>query len=258
VTRRLPIRVIAFVAKEVKVSSPKRLPRGSAAKLPVVVIACQVLQSMLEQLLPQDLTKQVTFMDYGLHRVPSKMTWTLQDTIDSIEEPSLVVLGYGLCGNGLNGIKAGRHTLLVPRTDDCIAILLGSRQAYVREFEAVPGTYYLSKGWLESGSHPLKEYEEYVGKYGQAEAEWIMDQQYQNYERLVLVTHSEADMDKYRSQAQEVARYCERWGMRYQEILGSDDYVRRLVAAAAALDRADGDFLVIPPGGEISQNQFIR
>ena len=231
---------------------------SSPVRLPVVVIACQVLQSILEQLLPDDLANQVTFLDYGLHRVPSKMTWTLQDAVDSIDEPSLVVLGYGLCGNGLDGIKAGNHTLLVPRTDDCIAILLGSRQAYVREFEAVPGTYYLSKGWLESGSHPLKEYEEYVGKYGQAEAEWIMDQQYQNYGRLVLVTHSEADMDKYRSQAQEVARYCERWGMRYQEILGSDDYVRRLVSAAAALDRADGDFLVIPPGGQISQDQFIR
>jgi hypothetical protein len=148
---------------------------SSPAKLPVVVIACQVLQSMLEQMLPDDLAAQVTFMDYGLHRVPSKMTWNLQDAIDGVEEPSLVVLGYGLCGNGLNGIRAGVHTLLVPRTDDCIAILLGSRQAYVREFEAVPGTYYLSKGWLESGSHPLKEYEEYVEKYGPAEAEWIMD-----------------------------------------------------------------------------------
>jgi hypothetical protein len=238
------------VVEEATVSSPVRLP--------VVVIACQVLQSMLEQLLPDDLAKQVTFMDYGLHRVPSKMTWTLQDAIDSLAEPSLVVLGYGLCGNGLDGINAGVHTLLVPRTDDCIAILLGSRQAYVREFEAVPGTYYLSKGWLESGSHPLKEYEEYVEKYGPAEAEWIMDQQYQHYERLVLVTHSEAEMQTYRSQAQKVARYCERWDMRYQEILGSDDYVRRLVEVAAALDRADGDFLVIPPGGEISQNQFIR
>jgi hypothetical protein len=239
-----------LVAKEVAVSS--------ATKLPIVVIACQVLQSMLEELLPKDLARQVTFMDYGLHRVPSKMTWTLQDAIDSIEEPSLVVLGYGLCGNGLNGIKAGVHSLLVPRTDDCIAILLGSRQAYMREFEAVPGTYYLSKGWLESGSHPLKEYQEYSQKYGPAEAEWIMDQQYQHYERLVLVTHSEADMDKYRSQAEEVARYCERWDMRYQEILGSDNYVRRLVEVAAALDRANGDFLVIPPGGEISQDQFIR
>jgi hypothetical protein len=239
-----------YVAKEVTLSSP--------AELPVVVIACQVLQSMLEQLLPQDLAKQVTFMDYGLHRVPSKMTWSLKDAIDSIQEPSLVMLGYGLCGNGLNGIKAGNHTLLVPRTDDCISILLGSRQAYMREFEAVPGTYYLSKGWLESGSHPLKEYETYVEKYGAAEAEWIMDQQYQHYERLVLVAHSEADMDKYRPQAQEVARYCERWNMRYQEILGSDDYVRRLVEVATALDTVDGDFLVIPPGGEISQNEFIR
>jgi hypothetical protein len=230
----------------------------SPGSLPVVIIACQVLQSMLEQLLPEDLAEQVTFMDYGLHRVPSKMTWTLQDAIDDIEEPSLVVLGYGLCGNGLNGIKAGRHTLLVPRTDDCIAMLLGSRQAYIREFEAVPGTYYLSKGWLESGSHPLKEYHEYVEKYGPSEAEWLMDQQYQHYKRLVLVAHSQADLDKYRPQAREVARYCERWGMRYEEILGSDRYVRRLVEVAAALDGTDDDFLVIPPGGEISQTQFIR
>ena len=230
----------------------------SPARLPVVVIACQVLQSMLERLLPEDLARQATFMDYGLHRVPGKMTWTLQDAIDEIEEPSLVVLGYGLCGNGLDGIRSGKHTLLVPRTDDCIALLLGSRQAYMREFSAVPGTYYLSKGWLESGSHPLKEYQEYTARYGQAEADWIMDQQYQHYERLVLVAHSQADLEGYRPQAQEVADYCKRWAMRYEEILGSDDYVRRMVEVAAALDKADGDFLVIPPGGEISQDQFMR
>ena len=186
------------------------------------------------------------------------MTWTLQDAIDNIEQPSLVVLGYGLCGNGLNGIRAGKHTLLVPRADDCIAFLLGSYQAYMREFQSVPGTYYLSKGWLESGSHPLKEYQEYVGKYGPDEAEWIMDQQYQHYERLVLVVHSQADLEKYRPQAEEVARYCERWGMRYEEILGSDAYVRRLVEVAAALNKADGDFVVVPPGGEIRQEQFMR
>ena len=75
---------------------------------------------------------------------------------------------------------------------------------------------------------------------------------------LVLVTHSQADMEKYRPQAQEVARYCEQWGMRYEEILGSDDYVQRLVEVAAALDQAGDDFVVIPPGGEIRQEQFIR
>jgi hypothetical protein len=226
--------------------------------VPVVVLACQVLQDLLTRLLPGDLAHEITYMDYGLHSVPGNMTGTLQEAIDSIQTPSLVILGYGLCGNGLRGLKAGQHTLLVPRVDDCIALLLGSYRTYIREFEAVPGTYYLSKGWLESGSHPLKEYQEYVPKYGAKQAMWIMDQQYQHYERLVLVAHDQADLEAYRPQAQEVARFCERWGMRYEERLGSDQYVRRLIQVAADLDRADGDFLVIPPGGEIRQEQFMR
>ena len=227
------------------------------AKPPVVIIACQIMRSMLEKLLPDGLAGEVTYMDYGLHRTPSKMTWTLQDAIDAVLQPSLIVLGYGLCGNGLNGIQARNHTLLIPRTDDCIAILLGSREAYLREFESQPGTYYLSKGWLESGSNPLNEYREYIEKYGEEDAQWLMDTQYQNYERLVLVTQNEADMDSYRPLALEVADYCQRWGMRYEEIVGSDHFARRLVEVAAALDKADGNFVVVPPGGEIKQQDFI-
>jgi hypothetical protein len=224
-----------------------------------------VLQDMLERLLPQDLAQQIQLMDYGLHRVPSKMAGQLQDVIDSIKRPSLVVLGYGLCGNGLRGIRSGVHTLLVPRTDDCIAMLLGSYQAYMREFQAVPGTYYLTKGWLESGSNPKQEYEEYVPKYGEKEALWVMDQQYRHYERLMLVAHDQSDMEKYRPQAQEVAQFCERWGMRYEEKVGSDEYVQRLVEAAAALSNGNqapawlkSEFVVIPPGGEIRQEMFQR
>ena len=227
-------------------------------KRPVVIISCQVLQDLLGELLPPHLAADVIFLDYGLHEVPARLASQLQETIDRIEDPSLVVLGYGLCGNGLHGIRAGIHTLLVPRADDCIALLLGSRRAYVREFESVPGTYYLSKGWLESGSHPQREYEDYVPRYGPEQAMWIMDQQYQHYERLVLVAHSQADLVEYRSQARPVAQFCERWGMRYEEILGSDKYIRRLVELATALEDVDGDFLVIRPGAEIRQEQFIR
>ena len=237
------------------------LPKGTA----VVVITCRVLHDILERLLPEGLASQVTVMDYGLHRVPGKLTRSVQEAINSIETPSLVVLGYGLCGNGLNGIRANQHTLLIPRTDDCIAILLGSHRAYMREFHAEPGTYYLTKGWLESGSNPLQEYHECLPKYGAEQAMWIMDQQYQNYKRVALVAYNKSDMDKYRPHAQEVARFCERWGMRYAEILGSDVYVQNLIEAAAALadgreipSRLRSDFLVIPPGEEIQHLMFMR
>jgi hypothetical protein len=238
---------------------------SSPERLPVVVVSCQVLQDLLTDLLPDGLAQQVTFMDYGLHRVPGKMAGTLQEVLDGLEQPSLVVLGYGLCGTGLKGLRAGPHTLLVPRVDDCIALLLGSYHAYMREFQAVPGTYYLSKGWLESGSHPLKEYHEYVPVYGEKEAMWIMDQQYQHYERLVLVAHSEVDLEGYRPQAQEVSRFCERWAMRYEEMLGSDRYIRRLIELAEQLagngtsaSVTDTDFVIVPAGGEIRQESFMR
>lgn len=226
--------------------------------LPVVVIACQVFQDLLEQYLPEDLDANVTFMDYGLHSVPKNLAQSIQETINGIDEPSLIVLGYGLCGNGLNGIKAGKHTLLISRADDCIAIFLGSYESYIREFSSNPGTYYLTKGWLESGSNPLQEYRVYAEKYGQEKASWIMDQQYKHYKRLVFVVHQDEDLETYRPIAHEVADYCARWGMRYEEILGSDEYFCRLVDKAAKLDEADEDFIVIPPGGELRQSQFVR
>jgi hypothetical protein len=227
-------------------------------KLPIVVIACQVFQHLLEERLPSDLVSSVTFLDYGLHSVPRKLTHKVQELIDAIESPSLVVLGYGLCGNGLSGIHAGQHILLIPRADDCIAILLGSYQAYKQEFESAPGTYYLSKGWLESGSNPLSEYQKYLERYGREQADWIMDQQYQNYKRLAFVAHNPQDLAHYRPLAEEVARFCQRWGMQYEEILGSEDYINHLIQVATALDQAGEDFIVVPPGGDLSQSQFIR
>ncbi|MDF1499894.1 MAG: DUF1638 domain-containing protein [Anaerolineales bacterium] len=230
---------------------------STSESLPLVVIACKVFQGLLEAYLPEDVAASTTFKDYGLHRVPSKLTWSVQDEIDRIEQPSLILLGYGLCGNGLRGVKSRQHTLVIPRADDCIAILLGSREAYLEEFESEPGTYYLTKGWLESGSDPLKEYNEYLETYGQEEALWLMDQQYQHYKRLVLVAHSRADLDAFRSQAQAVAKFCERWDMHYEEKLGSDRFIARLVEIASSLDKDDKDFLIVPPGGEIRQEDFI-
>lgn len=226
--------------------------------LPVVIVACQVFQDLIEHFLPPDLAGQITFLDYGLHIVPKKLAVAVQGAIDQIDTPSLVVLGYGLCGNGLNGVKAGQHTLLIPRTDDCIAILLGSYDSYRREFSQSPGTYWLSKGWLESGTNPLAEYEKLVDTYGEEDADWLMDQQYRHYKRITLVAHNQADLEEFRPRAQKVADYCSRWGMTYHEMLGSDIYVRRLVEIAADLSQANDDFLVIPPGGELSQAQFMR
>ena len=229
-----------------------------ADQRPVVVIACKVFQDLLEHFVPPDVADHFTFLDYGLHRFPKVLTRTAQEQIDGIQEPSRILLGYGLCGNGLEGVQAGRHTLFIPRADDCIAILLGSYQAYLREFSENPGTYYLTKGWLESGTDPLKQYQQMVEKYGAEDGAWVMDQQYQHYKRLVFIAHTREDLETYRPRALEVAAYCKRWGMKYEEVRGSEGYIRDLVKAVSTLSESDKQFLVIPPGGSIEQSQFLR
>ena len=85
-----------------------------------------------------------------------------------------------------------------------------------------------------------------------------MDQQYMHYKRLVLVAHTQEDLEKYRPRALEVAEFCQRWGMEYEEVLGSDAYVRGLVKAIKTLSESNEEFLVIPPGEVLQQNQFLR
>jgi hypothetical protein len=195
------------------------------------------------------------------------LTVELQAQIDQIVEPSLVVLVYGLCGNGLVGIKSGDHTLVVPKTDDCIAILLGSYEDYREVFTSEPGTYYLTKGWLEAGSNPLQEYEGYVKKYGVEKAEMVMDLQYQNYSRLMHVAHSHCDLEQYREQVNEIATFCQRWDMRLEERLGSEDYICNLVDFVRLLHENgfgatspgyQDDFVIVKPNTLIEQRMFLR
>ncbi len=85
-----------------------------------------------------------------------------------------------------------------------------------------------------------------------------MDYQYHNYKRLMMVARSPEELDAYRSRSLEVADYCAHWGMRYEEIFGTDDYLKKLVEIALHLEKLDDDFLLIPPGMELEQAQFIR
>ena len=225
---------------------------------PIVVLACKVFKDLFDRLVQAGTIRQFIYLEYGLHNYPKKLNEAVQESLDALAEPSLVVLGYGLCGNGLDGIQAGKHTLLISRADDCIAIFLGSYERYQMEFKAESATYYLTKGWLESGSDPLREYRKYVERYGAAKADWLIDHLYHNYKRIVLVAHSQEDLDTYRGRAREVAKFCERWGMRYEEILGSTNFFERLMQASSIPELAAGDLILVPPGGELRQKQFLR
>jgi len=57
----------------------------------------------------------IRYLDQGLHRTPNKMAALVQEQIDEAAHyAKRVVLGYGLCSNGIVGVEARRQGLLVP------------------------------------------------------------------------------------------------------------------------------------------------
>jgi hypothetical protein len=175
----------------------------------------------------------------------------IQELVDELDGGAdFIALGYGLCSNGVVGVKAGKTPLVIPRTHDCIALLLGSRAAYDREFSQHPGTYYLTPGWIEYGQNPYSEYlENWIEEYGEETARWLADEMLKNYTRIAYISNGVSDKEKYCDFAREMADF---YGFNYSDIEGDLDYLRRLLGG-----EWNDDFLIIQPGETIEQRNFL-
>lgn len=211
------------------------------------VLACATVMEEMLPLLPDDVEYEV--LDFGLHLTPDKLRNSLQEAIDrSARHCSRIVLGYGLCSLAVVGLRAKTCTLIVPRIDDCISIFLGSSRAYKLQAAREPGTYYLTKGWIEVGDTPFEEYNALAERYGPARAERMIRLVLRNYTRLAYIDTGVKDQDRYREYTRRIA---ERFGLRYEEIKGSKELVEKMVYGPY-----DEDFVVAPPGHQISYLDF--
>lgn len=184
-----------------------------------------------------------------MHINPSRLRSALQEAIDaSANSFDTILLGYGLCSQAVVGIHANNCTLVVPKVDDCIAIFLGSDQAYKKQYRAEPGTYYLTKGWIEVGDSPFSEYERTVEKYGEEKARHLMSRMLNNYTRLALINTGQFELERYREYCKHAA---ERFNLRFEEIPGSSTLIQKLLYGPW-----DEDFVVARPGETITYLDF--
>jgi len=213
------------------------------------VIACAtVIEEMLLHL-PPGMDYQV--LDFGLHVNPEALRRALQGAIDaSTTSADTILLGYGLCSQGVVGLRANSCTLVVPKVDDCIAIFLGSGEAYKAQSRTEPGTYYLTKGWIEAGDSPFDEYDSLVEQYGEQKARWLMGRVLKNYTRLALINTGQYELERYRDYSR---RTAERFGLRYEEIPGSNALIKKMLHGPR-----DDEFVVARPGETISYLDFKR
>jgi hypothetical protein len=166
------------------------------------IIACGTVRDEIEALRGGI---EVEYCDGFLHDTPSKLRDTLNERIAATAGEATILLAYGRCSNGTAGLEAGPHRLVLPAVDDCIAILLGSRRAYKREFAEHPGTYYYTRGWVEELEDPYREYLKMIPRIGEEKARKVAHMMLEAYSRVAIIDTGTYDMAKCESYVQTVS-----------------------------------------------------
>ncbi len=213
------------------------------------IITCQTVGEELKPLLPSGFEMEV--LDYRLHNIPKELHVQLQAAIDQTgPEFGTILIGYGLCASAVVGLVSPHAVMVIPKADDCITLFLGSREEYNHQHEKAPGTYYLTKGWVECGEDPYTEYCRMRESYGHDKAYRITRHYISNYTRLALITSENSNQESYRKYAKMVADYFD---LSYEEIPGSNELLNKLIQGEWGKD-----FVIVPPGKTVNYEMFYN
>jgi hypothetical protein len=237
------------------------------------VIACEIaLREICFAAAQSPNLVDLEFLPQGLHDTPQLGLKQIQERIHAVPagKYDAILLGYGLCGNIITGLRAQQTRLVIPRAHDCITLFLGSKERYQQLAENQGGSYYYTSGWLEvlrrrgdkagacsslflpsraglGGGAPAA-YQEWVKKYGEEKARYlleVMDTWTAHYTHGVLI---EFDFTRTLKLREAVQAICAQRGWEFKEIEGDLGLLRRWL---------DGewdakDFLVVEPSQTVA------
>ena len=230
----------------------------------IKLIACEVMYREACEAMARSVNRvDMEVLPQGLHtRGKEKMLVELQAAVDRVPGGTYdaIALGFALCGYGLVGLTARNTRVVVPRAHDCLTLFFGSKERYKEFFDTHPGCYFKSSGWIErigentdqgfSEESGLKyNREELVKKYGEEDAEYIIEQmtahkkQYKQYAYIAMGVEPDDRFE--RATREEAAKE----GLAFVKVQGDMGLIRKLVDGPWDGER----FLVLEPGQKVVQ-----
>ena len=178
-----------------------------------ILIACSMIEDEINAVFDcfniRDI--EVRWQERGHHNDPDKLRDVVQTEIYKAEEDGadLIMLAYGLCGNGAVGWRTETATLVMPRFDDCVNMMLCTGKRDRRNYLKA-GHMYLTGGWSKDEGALLDMFESYLVKYGKRKADKLMKKMLDSYTSVTVIDTGCYEMEPVIAYADECA---ERFGL---------------------------------------------
>lgn len=216
------------------------------------MIACSMIEDEINAVFDHfDITDiEVWWQERGHHNDPDKLRDVVQSEIDRAEDDGadLIMLAYGLCGNGAVGWHTRKATLVMPRFDDCVNMMLCTGRRDRRNYLNA-GNMYLTGGWSRDEGALLDMFESYLAKYGKRKADKLMKIMLDSYSAVTVIDTGCYEMPP----VLEYARVCaDRFGLQCRTVQGGNEPLRKLITG-----EWDEDIILIGPGGSIREEDFV-
>ena len=209
-----------------------------------VILACQTIKDEVRLAIQETgVDYPVLYIESGLHNCPDLLMQKIQESISRLGNVKTILLAFGFCGNSLIGITSPDATLVIPRADDCISLLLGSyelRMSLSREM----GTYFLTKGWLDNEQNLLTEYKRCVERYGITKASKVFKMMLNHYKRLMIIDTQAYELEEIITQTE---NFAQTMGIEHEKVNGSMRFLNKLL-----LGPWDEEFIIVKTGDTVA------
>lgn len=206
--------------------------------------ACTTIQKELLIAAAQTgFTDEICFLDERLHSEPRKMHEVLQGHIDANTDAEELLICVSGCGKSTLGLKAATAAVVLPRTMDCIDILL-SESGVSRP----QGAIFMTKSWMGFTKRSRICHEKLLREQGPVKAAELLRSIYRGFTDFYII-----DTGTYA--VQEVEQYIRP----LVEILqGELHYLpgRYEVLYKMLSGNYDKELIYIPRGGQVDISEF--
>lgn len=213
-----------------------------------ILIACSMMEDEIKKVCEEiNCDIPIIWVERGYHNTPAKLKEKLQELIEEHQDKDEILLSFGLCGNGTDGIISEKATLVMPKFDDCINMLLCKGKRESRGLTET-GSIYITRGWTLDSEAILAQHDKYVEEYGEDSAEAILEMMYEHYETISVIDTQSYDTAP-------VIAYAEKAGelldLEAQTVEGSTEVLKQLLTG-----QWEENFIVKKPGEAVGIKDF--